>query len=121
MVVNRGEKYRCRPGQSLLASMELANSSCINIGCRGGGCGVCKVRILSGEYSCKRMSKTHIAEDQAEAGFALACRVMPLSDLTVESDHCSERPHRNTQFYSDSPATTVGNNPSNNKSQRKFK
>ncbi|MDO3385964.1 2Fe-2S iron-sulfur cluster binding domain-containing protein, partial [Gilvimarinus sp. SDUM040013] len=49
-----------------------------------GGCGVCKVKIVEGDYHSKCMSKAHISDTQAGEGYVLACRVYPLSDLCIE-------------------------------------
>ncbi|RTE65499.1 ferredoxin [Amphritea opalescens] len=87
-VVNRQLSFSCSEDQALLMGMERCNAGAINVGCRGGGCGVCKIRILSGEYEVKRMSQVHCSADQLQQGFALACRVFPRSDLEIESDHC---------------------------------
>ena len=38
-----GERFRCSPQESLLVGMERLGKKGIPVGCRGGGCGVCKV------------------------------------------------------------------------------
>jgi len=45
---------------------------------------VCKVRILSGEYVAKVMSRAHVSAVELSDGIVLACRVLPGSDLSVE-------------------------------------
>jgi len=35
---------------SVLVAMERAGQALIPVGCRGGGCGKCRIRILQGEY-----------------------------------------------------------------------
>lgn len=86
-VINRQAVFKVPKGEPLLMAMEKLNQRAIDVGCRGGGCGLCKVKVLQGEYQTKRMSKAHISEEEAALGFALACRLMPLSDLELESDH----------------------------------
>jgi|GEM_PF-560570 len=86
-VINHEQVYFCEAGKNLLTGMEADNQQFINIGCRGGGCGVCKIRILEGAYQQKRMSKAHIDDTDKEQGFALACRVFPTGDMVIESDH----------------------------------
>ena len=83
-IVNLQQEYFCAPGNSLLVGMEKFNGRFIAVGCRGGGCGVCKVRIVSGDHSSKRMSKAHISEGEAAEGMALACRVFPEGDMKIE-------------------------------------
>lgn len=89
-VRNRHSQFLARPGKTLLVAMELAASQAIAVGCRGGGCGMCKIRVLAGQYDSKRMSRAHISEQEQADGFALACRVLPRSDLVIESDHFGE-------------------------------
>lgn len=56
----------------------------ISVGCHGGGCGVCCVQILAGEFETKKMSRKHIPLEHQEQGIVLACRVYPRSDLEIE-------------------------------------
>jgi ferredoxin len=53
------------------------------VGCRRGGCGVCRVRVLAGAYRADRMSRAHVSEEQEAAGVALSCCIYPLSDLSL--------------------------------------
>lgn len=80
-------------GQSLLAAAEHSKQENIAVGCRGGGCGVCRVRILSGNYRKKVMSKTHISPQDLAEGVVLACRVFPESDMEIVAEH--EKPRYN--------------------------
>ncbi|MCY1283844.1 2Fe-2S iron-sulfur cluster binding domain protein [compost metagenome] len=80
-----GQAFRCLPGQSLLRAMEAQGKHCVPVGCRGGGCGLCKVRVLSGDYRRGRMSGCHVPPEAAARGLALACQVFPCSDLTIET------------------------------------
>lgn len=84
-IVNRKLSFYCLEEQLLLNAMERKNLRAIPVGCRGGGCGVCKVRIIDGSYQTKRMSRAHISEEEEKQGFALACRVFPLEDLLIET------------------------------------
>ncbi len=77
------DKIDVAEGQSLLAASAQHNGGSIKVGCRGGGCGVCWVKILSGNYRKKAMSKTHINEQDLASGVVLACRVFPESDMEI--------------------------------------
>lgn len=78
-----GEAYRCSENESILHGMERLGKKGVPVGCRGGGCGVCKVAINSGIYKKKPMSREHISVEDEQAGVVLACRVMPLSDISL--------------------------------------
>jgi ferredoxin len=78
--------FHCEEQQSLLHGMEATRIigsaiRCIPAGCRGGGCGQCKIRVVEGDYWCKKMSAKHIDDAAREKGFVLACRCYPRSDL----------------------------------------
>lgn len=72
-----------KPSIPILHSITSLVGSPIQIGCKGGGCGVCKSQIVTGSYSAKRMSKAHVSEEDLEQDIVLACRVIPESDLTL--------------------------------------
>ncbi|BAW21881.1 2Fe-2S iron-sulfur cluster-binding protein [Pseudomonas putida] len=79
-----GDVFTCHEGQSVLKAMEKWGVKCVPVGCRGGGCGFCKVRVVEGEYRCGKMSKVHAPPEAVEKGEVLACRIYPLTDLTIE-------------------------------------
>ncbi|MFY9639521.1 MAG: 2Fe-2S iron-sulfur cluster-binding protein [Rhodomicrobium sp.] len=53
------------------------------VGCRRGGCGVCRARVIKGEYRKAPMSREHVSAQDEENGLILACSVYPLSDLSL--------------------------------------
>ena len=78
-----GEHYPCKPEESLLCGMERLGKRGIPVGCRGGGCGVCKVRVVAGNYSKRVMSRACLSVEEEAAGIVLACRVRPNSDIRL--------------------------------------
>ena len=85
VIANTGERYPCRADQSLLTAMEGLGRKGIPVGCRGGGCGVCKVRIEAGTVRCERMSRAHVSVEEEACGHVLACRAFPVSDLDLRA------------------------------------
>ncbi len=79
-----GQIFRCKPDQSVLRAMEVQGMRCLPVGCRGGGCGLCKVRVLNGSYRRGRMSCRHVPAESVDKSLALACQVFPQTDLTIE-------------------------------------
>lgn len=71
-------------GMTLLAGLEAKGHHLVPVGCRGGGCGVCRVKVLSGDYERKKMSRTHVSEADEAEGITLSCRTLPQSDLVIE-------------------------------------
>lgn len=82
-IKDTGEHYECRPDETLLKAMERLGKKGIPVGCRGGGCGVCKVKILNGDIECRRMSRAHVTEQEQTAGYLLACRAFAASDIEL--------------------------------------
>ncbi len=79
-----GESYACRGDESLLCGMLRLGRKGIPVGCTNGGCGVCKVRVTSG---CVRqlgaISRAHVSAEEEAAGFTLACRMAPETDVIL--------------------------------------
>lgn len=78
------ETYQCKPDENVLQGMSRLGKKGIPSGCHGGGCGICKVAVLEGEYTHKKMSASHISDDDLENDVVLACRIFPSSDLQLE-------------------------------------
>ena len=79
-----GEQFPCKAEESVLAAMRRANAGPIRYGCFGGGCGACKMRIVSGSYVVfKPMSRAHVSAIEQQPGVALLCCVQPTSDLIL--------------------------------------
>lgn len=76
--------WRCARGQSILAALAPVHHRHIAAGCFGGGCGVCKIRIVSGDYEAALMSAAHVSGDDRVHGIALACRTYLRSDAVIE-------------------------------------
>ena len=78
-----GQSFRCSGAESLLAGMEKLGKKGIPVGCRGGGCGVCKVEIITGTYEKRVMSRAYVTLEEEASGVVLACRVRPASDVVL--------------------------------------
>lgn len=83
VIEETGESFRCSPQESLLVGMERLGKKGIPVGCRGGGCGVCKVQIIEGTYHTRVMSRAYVSAEDEAAGRVLACRVKPGSDVRI--------------------------------------
>lgn len=79
-----GLRFECARGHTVLQAMMLSGRSGISVGCRGGGCGVCKVRVLEGRYVTGSMSASCVSPEERELGMALACKLIPETDLRLD-------------------------------------
>tara|TARA_R110000787_G_scaffold235621_2_gene342334 strand:- start:23328 stop:23702 length:375 start_codon:yes stop_codon:yes gene_type:complete len=83
-ITHSGQHFECADGENVLEGMLCRGREGISVGCRGGGCGVCKVRVLEGEYRTKTMSAACVNAEERAAGYALACKLFPESNLLLE-------------------------------------
>jgi ferredoxin len=83
-VVGAEREIVCQLDQDILNAAIRAGVNWLKVGCRGGGCGICRVIVRSGDYVAGKMAKKHVAIGENGERYALACRVYPVSDLTVE-------------------------------------
>ena len=80
-----GMTYIGRDDESIFRAMHKSGRSIFKGGCEGGGCGICKVKILEGEYvAFKKMSRRHVTEEEESQGIVLACCVKPSSNILLE-------------------------------------
>ncbi len=85
------DRFECGEEQNVLAAMEKLGRKGIPVGCRGGGCGICRVQVLNPDglkpneltkqYRTLKMSKAQVSDDDAKDGIALACKLIPQADL----------------------------------------
>jgi ferredoxin len=78
-----GESFLCNVDKSVLGGMEALRRKGIPVGCRSGGCGVCKIRIEKGAVRRGPTSRAHVSLDEEAEGVALACRCFPEADLEL--------------------------------------
>lgn len=67
--------------QLLLDQSENSNVS-IPYSCRGGKCGRCKTKLLSGEVNILKTEGLY--DEEIKAGYILTCSCIPLSDISIE-------------------------------------
>jgi ferredoxin len=79
------ERFSCKEGQNVLAAMERLGSKSIPVGCRGGGCGICRVQVVgAAKFRTLKMSRAQVSEADETRGICLACKLIPEGDLTVK-------------------------------------
>src|SRR5688572_7893137 len=73
-----------RDGETMLAAIGRA---CFRyrIGCRRGGCGVCKVNLAWGEVQYERPIDPEVLTDEERVeGICLSCRAVPITNVVIE-------------------------------------
>jgi len=79
-----GETFACASDQDLLTAMRASVCRGIPVGCCNGGCGACRVRVISGTYVTRKMSRAVISESDEASQCVLACRTYPHSDVQLQ-------------------------------------
>jgi CDP-4-dehydro-6-deoxyglucose reductase len=78
-----GDTVECRREETVLSAI-LRSDAKVVFGCRGGGCGTCKMHLISGRVDLGRCSAAVLTEEEKENGAFLSCQARALSDLTIE-------------------------------------
>lgn len=82
-VRNQQFKYNCTPDQTPLRA---ARNEFIPFptGCQSSGCGMCKIKVLEGEYE-QELVRSHdaLSDEELANGFALGCCMVVKSDLVI--------------------------------------
>jgi ferredoxin len=84
-VEDANESFACAADKNVLKAMEKLGRKGIPIGCRGGGCGICRVQVIGeGNYHTGKMSREQVTEEDEKKGICLACKLFPESDLQLK-------------------------------------
>lgn len=84
----RGQKfeYDCPPN---LSPLQAARNQFIPFptGCKRGGCGMCKVKVVSGEYEQDAIrNHDYLSDEEMNNGYALACLMTAKSDVEIYTE-----------------------------------
>jgi len=80
----RGSTVTVPPGTPILDGAQLVRPD-LPFACKGGVCGTCRARLVSGEVTMRR--NYALEQDEVDAGFVLTCQALPASDrITVDYD-----------------------------------
>lgn len=72
-----------RDGETILEGL-YRHGYAYGVGCRRGGCAVCKVQLESGSVSYTRViAEKVLTDEEREAGVCLTCRAVADDDITI--------------------------------------
>ena len=55
------------------------------VGCKRGGCGICKLQLKLGEVSYERpIAESVLSDDERVEGICLSCRAVPITNIAIE-------------------------------------
>ena len=83
-VLPDGVRIQARDAETVLGAA-LRSGFRYRWGCKRGGCGVCKVRLILGEVYYERPVAASVLTDvERAAGICLSCRAVPVTDLVIQ-------------------------------------
>lgn len=82
-IENGNDRVHCARGADVSQAVESLGYKGIPVGCHSGRCGACKVQVLAGEYLTGAMNRACVSLDEQGEGYALACKLIPQSDLRL--------------------------------------
>ena len=79
-----GEVIYLEPEETVLSGLYKAGFA-YTVGCRRGGCAICKVDCRSGEFRYDHpVADSVVSQDERTDGTCLSCRAVPETDVTIE-------------------------------------
>ncbi|WP_377639354.1 2Fe-2S iron-sulfur cluster-binding protein [Oryzobacter terrae] len=79
-----GEVIHLEPEETVLSGLYRAGFA-YTVGCRRGGCAICKVDCRSGSFAYHHpIADTVLSADERGDGTCLTCRAVPEGDITIE-------------------------------------
>ena len=83
-VLPDGVRIAATDGETVLAAMARAGLR-YRIGCRRGGCGICKLQLVLGEVRYERtVAESVLSDDERVEGICLSCRAVPITNVVIE-------------------------------------
>lgn len=83
-VVPSKHTFEINEGETILAAA-IRQGVGLPYGCQDGACGSCKCQWISGEFELGVHQLKALSEAERAAGFILACRTRPLTNLVIQS------------------------------------
>ena len=79
-----GIRVTAREAETLLGALARAGLR-YRVGCKRGGCGICKVQLALGEVTYERpIAASVLSDDERVEGICLSCRAVPLTNVVIE-------------------------------------
>jgi len=78
-----GHVFNVKPEETVLQAA-IREGFPLPYGCRNGACGTCKGKIIQGKVDFGRHNEDTLTEVEKQAGMALFCCALPLSELVIK-------------------------------------
>ncbi len=80
-----GRIIKCSGTEDLLTAARRQGIA-IPLGCRGGGCGMCKIQVIEGSFNRGTSSLAVLTEVDRKENYSLACKTYPQADIRIKID-----------------------------------
>ena len=80
-----GREFIGRDDESIFRAMHKSGRSIFKGGCEGGGCGICKVKILEGEYVAFKKLYNNMDLEKAQELNAFTLETMRVLEKALQS------------------------------------
>ncbi|MCQ6275463.1 2Fe-2S iron-sulfur cluster binding domain-containing protein [Bacillus sp. V3B] len=77
------ESFLCPETMTIVEAAKIQTAK-VPYGCIGGGCGICKMKVVEGQYKLDNDAKNALSDEERKNGFVFLCKTYPLSDLQLE-------------------------------------
>lgn len=84
-VIPSGHEFFVEGAETILEA-GLRGGLALNYGCSNGNCGLCKIRVVSGETRKTRHHDYALTEAEKGIGYILGCSCTAVSDVVLEAD-----------------------------------
>jgi ferredoxin len=79
-----GLKVMAGEDETVLGALSRAGLR-YRVGCKRGGCGICKVHLVLGEVRYERpIAENVLSDDERVQGICLSCRAVPITNIAIQ-------------------------------------
>jgi ferredoxin len=78
-----GQSFHCPETMTIVEAAKIQTAR-VPYGCIGGGCGICKGKVVEGQYKLEDWAKNALSDEEIKDGLVFFCQTYPLSDLQLE-------------------------------------
>ena len=82
-ILSSNVSFDIEPSQTILEASLLAGIN-IPFGCRNGGCGSCKAKIISGKVFCEEYQQNAMTDEEKSNGYTLCCKSYVSSNIELD-------------------------------------
>lgn len=83
LVKDKNKSHTCSEKKHLMDGLYVCEEL-VPKACHNGACGLCKIKVHSGDFKKLKMNRKHISQEEENDNVLLGCKVFPKSDMEIE-------------------------------------